>query len=95
VLQGPVKRLALASALRTELAVQWGVHLPSFALYRGEAAPRRPPEPGEVAVVRLDRFAPSPGYRLLQVDQGYGLVRRRLVPVAEPPGAAGAGVGAE
>ncbi len=36
--------------------VQWGLHLPSFALYLGQACPRRAPRAGELALVRSDQL---------------------------------------
>lgn len=87
VLQGPVKRLGQLASLRREEAVQWNVDVPSFAFYRGQATPRRPPAPGELAIVRLDRFAAAQhaDVDVLRRERGYALVRRRVSPVADDP----------
>jgi hypothetical protein len=39
----------------TNTIVQWRVHLPSFATYRQQEAPRREPLPGEMALVKYSR----------------------------------------
>jgi 4-amino-4-deoxy-L-arabinose transferase-like glycosyltransferase len=51
-LQAPVQGLALKFRENTTTIVQWGVHLPSFATYRQQEAPRREPLPGELALVK-------------------------------------------
>ena len=54
-LQAPVQGLALKFRDNTNTIVQWGVHLPSFATYRHQEAPRREPMPGEMALVKNTR----------------------------------------
>ena len=83
-LQGPVRdlaRLARQQAPGTP-AVQWGLHLPSFAVYLDREAPRRAPRPGELALVRADQLdglaaaaggtwtglGAAPGLRLIRWD---------------------------
>ena len=51
-LQSPVHALALQLKDNSHTVVQWGLHMPSFATYRQQAAPRREPLPGEMAVVK-------------------------------------------
>ena len=51
-LQSPVHALALQLKDDPRVVVQWGVHVPSFATYRQQAAPRREPMPGEMALVK-------------------------------------------
>jgi hypothetical protein len=51
-LQDPVQELALNFRESKQTIVQWGVHLPSFATYRQQEAPRREPLPGELALVK-------------------------------------------
>mgnify|MGYP000408513242 CR=1 FL=1 len=51
-LQAPVQELALNFRESKQTIVQWGVHLPSFATYRQQEAPRREPLPGELALVK-------------------------------------------
>lgn len=51
-LQSPVHDLALKLKENPSTVVQWGVHLPSFATYREQAAPRREPQAGELALVK-------------------------------------------
>jgi hypothetical protein len=54
-LQAPVQGLALKFRDNTNTIVQWRVHLPSFATYRQQEAPRREPLPGEMALVKYSR----------------------------------------
>lgn len=58
-LQGPVRDLARQAQLQpgAPAAVQWGLHLPSFAFHLDRQAPRRAPRPGELALVRADQLA--------------------------------------
>lgn len=58
-LQGPVRDLARQAQLQpgAPAAVQWGLHLPSFAFHLDRQAPRRTPRPGELALVRADQLA--------------------------------------
>lgn len=58
-LQGPVRDLARQAQLQpgAPAAVQWGLHLPSFAFHLDREAPRRAPRPGELALVRADQLA--------------------------------------
>jgi 4-amino-4-deoxy-L-arabinose transferase-like glycosyltransferase len=72
VLQGPVKRAAAVARARPERAVQWRVRVPSFSLYRGAAAPRATPAPGELAITR-DQGLPA-GTQVLHRERGYALV---------------------
>lgn len=75
VLQGPVKRAAAVARARPEPAVQWGVHVPSFAVYREAETPRAAPAPGQLAILRTDRLPPSGPYTLLHEERGYALIR--------------------
>jgi 4-amino-4-deoxy-L-arabinose transferase-like glycosyltransferase len=88
VLQGPIRRAAEVARSRVEPAVQWGLHQPSFAVYRGQATPRRPPRDGELALVRLDQLpqlmtAAGGRFSLLFSERGYGLILWRAAPVGE------------
>jgi len=76
LVQGPVKRAALAARDRTEPAVQWGVHTPSFAVYRGQPTPRGEPRAGELAIVRASALPPGGRYFVVHRDRGYALVER-------------------
>jgi 4-amino-4-deoxy-L-arabinose transferase-like glycosyltransferase len=59
-IQRPVHALAFKFRDHQHTIVQWGVHLPSFATYRQQEAPRREPLPGEMALVRNTKpFWPS------------------------------------
>jgi hypothetical protein len=75
VLQGPVKRAAEVARLRPEPAVQWGVHVPSFAVYREQVTPRSDPAEGQLAVVRADRLQPPDRHEVLYRERAYALVR--------------------
>jgi 4-amino-4-deoxy-L-arabinose transferase-like glycosyltransferase len=83
-LQGPILRAAAvarqeaARAGATGGAVQWGVHLPSFAVHREASAPRRAPRPGEMALVRadqIDRLAAGGRWSPLFEERGIRLIR--------------------
>lgn len=101
-LQGPVRNAALAAraantqaVARGEAAagcVQWSLHQPSFALYLQQPCPRRAPELGELALVRLDQLpalaadrtgvpqgdaATSPPWDMLHRERGLALIRWR------------------
>ncbi|MBT9595131.1 MAG: glycosyltransferase family 39 protein [Vitreoscilla sp.] len=60
LLQGPVRDAAVFARSRTEPAVQWQLHQPSFAVYRGQPTPRRAPLPGELALIRVDHLKKLP-----------------------------------
>ena len=75
-LQGPVH--SLAAQAKSQAAVQWGVHYPSFALYRQSPAPRRAPEEGEWALVRTDRPTWPANWPVLASERGFALVMRPM-----------------
>jgi 4-amino-4-deoxy-L-arabinose transferase-like glycosyltransferase len=88
LLQGPIRRAAEVARSRVEPAVQWGLHQPSFAVYQGQATPRRAPKDGELALVRLDQLpqlmaAAGGRFSLLFSERGYGLILWRAAPVGE------------
>lgn len=75
VLQSPVHSLATILKNRPETAVQWGVHLPSFATYREREAPRREPVPGELALVKNQKpYWPS-DWELVEVKGPLAIVK--------------------
>jgi len=74
LVQGPVKRAALAARARPEPAVQWGVHTPSFAVYRGQPTPRGEPRAGQLALVRASALPAGARYAVVHPDRGYALV---------------------
>ncbi|MDB5942976.1 MAG: glycosyl transferase family 39 [Ramlibacter sp.] len=77
-LQGPVRGAAAVAAAREGPAVQWGVHLPSFAVYLGRPAPVRAPQPQEMALARADRLPPGDdGRRRLFEERGLVLLGPR------------------
>ena len=77
VLQGPVRE-AGALARGGQPAVQWGVHQPSFGVYRGQPTPRlgqqAPLPPGALALAREDRLPAQPGLRVVWRQRGFVLV---------------------
>jgi 4-amino-4-deoxy-L-arabinose transferase-like glycosyltransferase len=73
-LQGPVHGLAEKAA--GQPAVQWGVHFPSFALYRQSLAPRRAPMEGELALVRTDKPNWPEDWPVVASERGFALVLR-------------------
>ncbi len=75
VLQGPVKEAGLMARALGEPVVAWRFTAPSFSVYREAVTPDRPPEPGELALTRIDRVPPE-GYETLYARGGVALVRR-------------------
>lgn len=75
LLQGPVKEAALAARALGGTVVAWRFDAPSISVYRGAVTPQRPPEPGELAITRIDRL-PEAGYETLFRKGGVVLVRR-------------------
>jgi hypothetical protein len=55
--------------------VTWRFTAPSFSVYRQAVTPARAPEPGELALVRLDR-KPGEGFETLYEAGGVVLVKR-------------------
>lgn len=87
LLQGPVRDAALFARGRPEPAVQWQLHQPSFAVYRGQATPRRAPQPGELALIRIDHLKKLPAedagaWELVFEERGIALIRWRGRPAA-------------
>jgi hypothetical protein len=81
-LQGPVHGLAAKAV--GQPAVQWGVHFPSFALYRQSPAPRRVPQEGELALVRTDKPNFPNDWPVVASERGFALVRRPVGSVLPP-----------
>ena len=77
LLQGPVKRAAAVARARGQPVVQWYLHNPSVAVYRGEVALRTDPAPGELALVRRDRLPAGVPVEVVYEEGGYLLVERR------------------
>ena len=77
VLQGPVKRAALAARAWPESAVTWNFHMPSFAVYRRRVTPIGTPQPGELALTRIDRLPKDADVDMLFQEDGVALVKRR------------------
>ncbi|MEK8032717.1 glycosyltransferase family 39 protein [Ideonella sp. DXS29W] len=85
LLQGPVRDAGVLARDRPELAVQWKLHKPSFALYRGQPAPRRAPRPGELALVQVEHLKKLPpdeanAYEMVFEERGFALIRWRGAP---------------
>ena len=74
-LQAPVQALALKYRDDSHTIVQWGVHLPSFATYRQQEAPRRKPLPGELALVKHMRPDLSPEWETLEAMGPLAIVK--------------------
>lgn len=76
VLQGPVKAAAAFVRVSGEqTVVAWRLDVPSLSVYREAVTPRREPQPGELAVTRIDRV-PETGYETLFSQGGVAVVRR-------------------
>lgn len=78
LLQGPVQNAARVAATRPETAVQWDVHFPSFSVYRERETVRRPPRPGELALVSMDKLAAQhcADCKIVFSERGIALVLR-------------------
>lgn len=77
-LQGPIRRAALAARQMPGNFVQWGVRWSSVSVVRGQSTPRRAPQPGEFAFVRMDRLPALAGgghHEVLFAERGVGLIR--------------------
>ena len=80
-LQGPFKAAGVWARERPETVVQWKMHQPSFAYYRGQPAVQRDPAVGELALLRRHRLADFPyPHEVVFEQRGLLLVRR----IAEP-----------
>lgn len=82
LLQGPVRDAAIFARGRPEPVVQWQLHQPSFAVYRGQPAPRRKPQPGELALIRVDHLKKLPAdeataWEPVFEEHGIALIRWR------------------
>ena len=56
VLQAPVKEAALLARRLGLPTVVFSTSMPSFSVYRGAITPNRPPRPGELAFLRVDKL---------------------------------------
>jgi len=56
VLQAPVKEAALLARQLDLPTVVFNTSMPSFSVYRGAITPNRPPRPGELAFLRVDKL---------------------------------------
>lgn len=58
--------------------MQWGVHQPSFSVYRGQVTPRRGIAdglpPGTLALTREDRLPPGLDAQVVFRERGYLLL---------------------
>ncbi|HEX5682724.1 MAG TPA: glycosyltransferase family 39 protein [Ideonella sp.] len=82
LLQGPVREAGLHARQRPEVAVQWKLHRPSFAVYREQPTPRRAPAPGELALVNVEHLKKLPAndanaYDIEFEERGIALIRWR------------------
>ncbi|MGC3965594.1 MAG: glycosyltransferase family 39 protein [Rhodocyclaceae bacterium] len=77
LLQGPVKRTALAARDIPGDAVTWNFNVPSFAVYREQVTPARQPVSGQLAITRADRLPADVPVDVLRREGGVVLVRVR------------------
>ncbi|MDO5691330.1 MAG: glycosyltransferase family 39 protein [Pseudomonadota bacterium] len=77
-LQGPIKRSAIAAraAAGDAPVVQWNVSWPSSGVYLNRVVPAREPQPGELAITRVDRLPSGVPVTVLRQENGVALVRR-------------------
>jgi len=83
-LQGPVREAGVWAKTQGKPTVQWQLHQPSFAFYRGQPTELRPPAAGELALVRLDRQPAGVAQQPLYASRGLAVVSL-AVPDAVPP----------
>lgn len=76
-LQGPVREAGRVAAGVDAPLVMHGLNMPSFSVYAGRVVQRRVPEPGDVALTRVDHLADLPAHDLLYREKGIALVRVR------------------
>lgn len=76
-LQSPVQELAEIARARGAEVVQWRARQPSFAFYLGAPTPSGEPEPGQLALVRLDRLKPEDGATIVAEKRGFALVAKK------------------
>lgn len=80
-LQGPFKAAGVWARERPETVVQWKMHQPSFAYYRGQPAVQRDPAVGELALVRRIRLGDFPyPHEVVFEQRGLLLLRRSAEP---------------
>jgi 4-amino-4-deoxy-L-arabinose transferase-like glycosyltransferase len=85
VLQAPVKEAARLARQLDAPTVVYRTSLPSFSLYRQAITPDRPPEPGDLVLLRLDKLQRLEGlYPPEQLDILYQRGAVALVRVVEP-----------
>ncbi len=77
-LQGPFKAAGVWARERPETVVQWQMHQPSFAYYRGIPALQRAPAPDELALVKQHRLGGFPYPHEVVFQQRGLLIVRRL-----------------
>ena len=75
-LQDPVRELGLKARAWPGVVVQWDGHWPSFAFYRQQEAPRREPQPGELALVRSSTVTKHPDWPVWATHGSFVLVQR-------------------
>lgn len=74
-LQGPVREAALFTRGRAETVVLWRSKTPSVSVYRDAVTPSRPPEAGELAIIRA-HSVPKQGFETLFQRAGIAVVRK-------------------
>ena len=84
VLQGPIKQAAAIARTYDTPVVIWRLTMPSFSVYRQAVTPARAPQPGEIALTRIDRI-PETGYETLFTRGGVTLIRYQNDTPAETP----------
>lgn len=76
LLQGPVRQAAALARQLGGPVVQWSFVQPSFSLYQDRVVPLREPQPGELALARIDRLPKDARVQVLYAEGGVLLVRR-------------------
>ena len=77
LVQGPVKAAGLHARQLGEPATRMRFDVPSFSVYAQSVTPAKTPEPGGLALTRIDRVPPE-GYDTVFAQGGVVLLRRQL-----------------
>ncbi len=73
-LQGPIKEAGIKAREGKAPLVMWGLNTPSFCVYAGREAERRPPRPGDWVLTRKGRLKELAHVRVLYQKGGIALV---------------------
>lgn len=78
--QRPIKEAALLARDQAAPLVTWKLHNPSFSVYAGRIAEKRPPRPGDVVLTQTRHAPKLPAHEILYRKQGILLARLKAHP---------------